>query len=60
LDASWDLDNDGLSNVEEYQAGADPRQADTDGDGIPDGSDPDYINALTPVLDPIFNYLASE
>ncbi len=34
-----DIDNDGLANVEEKKIGTDPLNADTDGDGIPDGSD---------------------
>ena len=34
-----DQDNDGLSTWREYQLGTDPLSADTDGDGIPDGTD---------------------
>ena len=44
---SVDLDSDGLSNVEEFTAGTDPRTTDTDSDGLSDydevkihGSDP--------------------
>lgn len=37
-----DYDNDGLNNREEYLAGTDPCNADTDGDGITDG---DEINS---------------
>jgi hypothetical protein len=36
-DAALDLDGDGVSNLAEYQAGGDPRTADSDGDGSPDG-----------------------
>jgi hypothetical protein len=35
--ASGDSDNDGLSNAEEQQAGTDPNNPDTDGDGLNDG-----------------------
>jgi hypothetical protein len=34
-----DTDNDGLTNLEEYQEGTDPNLADTDGDGISDGDE---------------------
>jgi hypothetical protein len=34
-----DLDHDGLTNVEEYQAGTDPTVADSDGDGFSDGEE---------------------
>jgi hypothetical protein len=36
-DASADPDNDGLTNLEEYQAGTNIIFSDTDGDGMPDG-----------------------
>jgi len=36
-DASKDADNDGLSNLSEYQRGTNPRAYDSDGDGIGDG-----------------------
>ena len=39
-----DPDNDGLSNYGEYQAGSNPGQWDTDGDGVPDGQDPQPTN----------------
>ncbi|NOK08044.1 Ig-like domain-containing protein [Corallococcus exercitus] len=35
--ATDDADNDGLTDAEEAQAGTDPRNADTDADGLPDG-----------------------
>jgi hypothetical protein len=38
-DASQDLDNDGLSNLEEFLAGTNPQLADTDGSGEADGSE---------------------
>ena len=33
------MDGDGLSNVEEALRGTDPFNRDTDGDGVPDGTD---------------------
>ena len=36
-DASEDPDNDGLTHLQEFQAGTDLNQADTDGDSVPDG-----------------------
>ena len=37
--ANRDDDNDGLTNRQEYIASTDPGNADTDGDGVPDGED---------------------
>ncbi len=34
-----DPDNDGLTNLEEYQNGTDPNNPDTDGDGLSDGDE---------------------
>lgn len=36
-DAAVDSDEDGLTNLQEFQAGTNPRKKDTDGDGLPDG-----------------------
>jgi len=38
-DAQEDPDGDGLTNVEEYQHGTNPKAADTDGDGLSDGDE---------------------
>ncbi|MFW9996008.1 MAG: hypothetical protein ACFFD4_28465 [Candidatus Odinarchaeota archaeon] len=43
-DGTEDLDEDGLRNDLEFQFGTDPRQADTDGDTLPDGYE--YFNGL--------------
>ena len=37
--AAEDADGDGLSDAQESLLGSDPRQKDTDGDGVPDGFD---------------------
>ncbi len=42
VSATWaaqDCDGDGLTNAEELALGTDPLNADTDGDGVPDGQD---------------------
>lgn len=38
-DGDEDPDNDGLSNLKEYELGTDPNNADTDGDGLTDGEE---------------------
>jgi hypothetical protein len=38
-DAVLDFDNDGLTNLEEFQNGTDPNNPDTDGDGVSDGDE---------------------
>jgi len=38
-DSAEDLDSDGLTNLEEYQAGTDPLDSDTDSDGLTDGDE---------------------
>lgn len=38
-DADLDLDHDGTSNLDEYQAGTDPSEGDSDGDGVADAQD---------------------
>ena len=40
----YDNDWDGLTDDEEYAAGTDPMDRDTDGDGMTDGSDPDPLD----------------
>jgi len=44
-DADADHDRDGLTALQELGAGTDPLNADTDGDGLPDGADPDPLAA---------------
>jgi hypothetical protein len=41
-DPAGDDDSDGLTNQEEYERHTDPRNRDTDGDGLPDGWEVDY------------------
>ena len=38
-DAEDDNDNDGLTNLQEYEIGTNPNNPDTDGDGITDGEE---------------------
>jgi hypothetical protein len=46
--ADLDDDNDGLSDVDEAEAGTNPLNPDTDGDGLRDGRDVEFIqNAVT-------------
>ena len=46
-DGTGDLDNDGLSDFDEYAAGTNPASADTDGDGLPDAWE--IANGLDPL-----------
>lgn len=41
-DANSDPDNDGLTNLQEYQHGTDPNNPDTDSDGMPEGWEVTY------------------
>ncbi|UCE36335.1 MAG: PKD domain-containing protein [Thermoplasmata archaeon] len=46
-DRNQDPDGDGLTNIQEYNAGTDPTNPDTDGDGMPDGWEVTYgLNPL--------------
>jgi hypothetical protein len=50
IDSNGDEDGDGLTNAEEESLGTSPEDADTDGDGIPDGTDPQpLIPATVPI-----------
>ncbi len=48
-DADTDIDEDGLTQLEEYSSGTDPSAVDTDEDGMPDGWEVD--NGLDPLTD---------
>ncbi len=52
-DGTTDTDNDGLTDLEEFDAATDPNVADTDGDGIPDGWE--VNNGLDPLVDDAAN-----
>jgi parallel beta-helix repeat protein len=45
--AEDDFDQDGMNDLAEYDAGADPTSSDTDADGLPDGWE--WANGLSPV-----------
>jgi len=46
-DATSDTDGDGATLLQEFNAGSDPTNPDTDGDGTPDGSDSAPQDRLT-------------
>ena len=48
-DAADDLDEDGLNNLDEYNADTYPNDADSDDDGMPDGWEVQY--SLKPLVD---------
>jgi len=60
----WDLDpdNDGLTNLDEFVAESDPNNADTDGDGLPDGWEVEnWLNPNDPSdADADFDYFGGE
>lgn len=43
-----DSDRDGLADLVEFQRKTNPQSADTDADGLPDGSDPDPLRGTVP------------
>ncbi len=55
-DASADPDNDGLTNLQEYQLGINPQSNDTDSDGMPDNWEVQYhfdpLNSTDATQDP--------
>ncbi len=52
--AMEDPDNDGLTNLQEFQHGTDPNKSDTDGDGVPDGLE--VSNGTDPLNPTSFSY----
>jgi len=58
-DGGEDPDGDGLTNLAEYIAGSDPNNRDSDGDGMPDGADPDPSTASFGWLIPILRVLTN-
>ena len=48
-DAAGDIDDDGLTNIEEYNADTYPNDSDSDNDGMPDGWEVQY--ELDPLVD---------
>jgi len=54
--AGGDFDGDGLTNLQEYQAGTDPTNSDTDSDGMPDAWELQYgldpLNSFDADADP--------
>lgn len=50
-DAVADLDHDGLTNLQEFQLGTDPHNADTDGDGLKDGDEANIYHTNPLVAD---------
>ena len=51
MDPLADCDNDNVPNGVEVEAGTDPENPDTDGDGISDGDEIDLVEALDPCSD---------
>lgn len=47
-ESDWDDDGDGLTTLQEYEAGTDPKNADTDGDGFDDWWEAAYCKRLNP------------
>jgi hypothetical protein len=55
-DAAQDADSDGLTNLQEYQRGTEPRTADTDSDGLNDGVETGtgtWVSATNTGTDPL-------
>ena len=51
-DSATDLDNDGLTALDEWRLGTDPNNSDTDSDGQLDGEDPEplFNAAIVPII----------